>query len=127
KPYGSKGGAAGGEHVVDDEDRVAGLEGVEVNLELSRPVFELILEGFGMPRELAGLAHGHQTGAQAVGHGRGDDEPARLDGDDLVDVTAGDVVGDGVDSEPEGIDGPEQRRQVLEDDAGRRNIRDIME
>ena len=65
-----RGGAAGGEHVVDDQDPLAGMDGVAVDLELVGAVLELVLLAGDRPRQLAGLADRHEPGAEAVGDRR---------------------------------------------------------
>src|SRR4029450_9380929 len=85
------GGAAGGEHVVDDQDPLAGHDGVGVQLQGGGAVLQRVLLGLDLVGQLAGLADGDEAGAEVVGDRRGQDEPAGLDGDHLVDVAAGDI------------------------------------
>src|SRR5262249_52527055 len=47
--------AAGGQEVVDDQDLLAGLDRVAVDLERVRPVFEGVLDGDRLRRQLAEL------------------------------------------------------------------------
>ena len=70
---------------------------VAVDLELVGAVLELVLLAIHRPRQLAGLAHRHEPGAEPVGDRRGEDEAPGLDADHPVDLDAGEVVGDGVD------------------------------
>ena len=79
------GGAAGGEHVVDDEHAVVGFERVAVHLERVGAVLELVAVRVRVPRQLARLAHGHEAGTERERDRRREDEPARLDADDLGD------------------------------------------
>src|SRR4029450_783347 len=85
------GGAAGGEHVVDDQDPLAGHDGVGVQLQGGGVVLQRVLLGLDLVGQLAGLAHGDEAGAEVVGDRRGQDEPAGLDADHLVDVAAAEV------------------------------------
>ena len=80
-----RGGAAGGQHVVDDQDPLVGMDGVAVDLELVAPVLELVLLAGDCPRQLAGLAHRDERGAERVGDRRRRDEAAGFDTDDAVD------------------------------------------
>ena len=77
---------AGGQHVVDDQDPLADVDGVAVDLEQVGAVLELVLLGLDLPGQLARLADGHEAGAEPVGDRGGDDEPPGLDADDLVDA-----------------------------------------
>src|SRR5579875_1698773 len=81
-------GAAGGEQVVDDDDALAGTDGVLVNLQRVGAVLEVVLYGFGGSGELAGLADGDEAGVEAVGERGAEDEAAGFDAEDEVDVLA---------------------------------------
>ncbi len=104
---GRLGGAAGGEHVVDDEHPLGGVDGVAVDLELVGAVLELVLLAGHGPRELAGLAHRDEGGADAIGDRRAGDEAAGLDADDAVDA-------DSVEAATELVDGPAEPFAVAE-------------
>src|SRR5207248_6441327 len=114
EPHGGGGGAPGGQYVVDDEDLLIHLHGVAVELQQPRPVLELVGLGLDLPRQLADLADGHETGAEAVGHWRGDDEAPGLDTDDLADPAPHIGLRDAVDDEGEALGVGEERRYVLE-------------
>src|SRR4029453_6498671 len=79
-----RGGAAGGEQVVDDQDPLAGNDGVGVQLEGGAAVLERVLLGLDLVGQLAGLADGDEAGPEVVGHRRGQDEAAGFDADHLV-------------------------------------------
>src|SRR5204862_1270742 len=81
-------GAAGGEEVVDDEDLLAGLDGVAVDLERVRAVLERVLDRDRLGRQLAELPDRDQARIQLVGHRGAEDEAARLHPDDDVDLLA---------------------------------------
>ena len=81
--------------------RSPGIDGVAVDLELVGAVLEHVLLAGDRPGQLAGLAHGHERGAEPVGDRRGEDEAAGLDADHAVDVDAGEAVGERVDREAE--------------------------
>jgi hypothetical protein len=79
-------GAAGGEQVVDEDDALAGLDGVEVNLERVGAVFEIVGDAGDWRGELARLAHGDEAGIEAVGQSGAEDESARLNAEDEIDL-----------------------------------------
>src|SRR4029453_109210 len=64
------GGAAGGEHVVDDQDPLAGDDRVGVQLQGGAAVLERVLLGLDLVGQLAGLAGGGEAGPEGGG-GRG--------------------------------------------------------
>src|SRR5215218_669941 len=117
QPGGRPGGAAGGEHVVDDQHPLAGDDRVGVELKGGGAVLQRVLLGLHLVGQLAGLADGHEAGAEVVGDRRGEDEAARLDADHLVDVAAAEVHHRLVDHRGEGDLVGEQRGDVLEHDA----------
>ena len=88
QPGGGGRGAARGQHVVDDQHPLAGLQRILVDLEGVDPVLELVVLDVHVPRQLAGLADRHETGPEAHRDRRGDDEAAGFDPDDLVDRRA---------------------------------------
>src|SRR3954452_1331199 len=124
EPDRSRGGAARGQHVVHHEHPLTGKHTVAVDLQAIGAVLELVLLAGHGPGELAGLAHGHEGGAAAVGDGGGHDEAARLDADHTIDGDAGEVVRDGVHDEAERIRMAEHRRDVAEGDARLGVVRD---
>src|SRR5699024_3695952 len=75
-------GAAGGEEVVDDEDTLAWMDGIPVNLEGVGAVFERVFLHPGLRRELAGFANRYDAGIEEIGDGRAEDEAPALDDDD---------------------------------------------
>ena len=64
-------GAPGGQDVVDDQDALARLDAVAVQLDRGGAVLELVLLGDRLGRELALLADRHEAGAEVVGDRRG--------------------------------------------------------
>jgi hypothetical protein len=78
-------GAAGGEQVVDQDDALAGLDGVEVDLQRIRAVLQVVADAGNGRGQLLGLAHGDEAGVEAVGQRGAEDEAARLDAQDQVD------------------------------------------
>src|SRR5271154_4875862 len=77
-------GAAGGKQIVAEQHGLAGLDGVLVDFELVRAVFELVGDGGSFPGKLFGFAHGNETGAESIGERGSEDEAAGFDaGDDV--------------------------------------------
>ena len=119
EPAGRGRRAAGGEHVVDDEDPLAGVDGVAVDLELVGAVLEVVLLADDRPRQLARLADRHEPGPQAVGHRRGEDEAARLDADARGrPATSSKRSTRSSIARPKAAGVAEQRRDVAEHDTG---------
>ena len=117
--------AAGGQQVVDDQDALAGGDGVAVDLEGVRAVLERVLDGDRLGRELAELADRHEAGVELVGHRRAEDEPARLHPDDDVDPHAGERLEHEVDGFLVCGGVLEQGRDVVEEDPWLREIGDL--
>src|SRR5687767_10347082 len=69
-------GPAGRQEVVDDEHFRAGTDGVAVHLERGRAVLEVVFDADYVGRQLAELAHRHETHAQLVRDRRAEDEAA---------------------------------------------------
>ena len=80
--------AAGGDEVVDQDDALALADGIRVDLHLVDAVFERIGDAHGFVRQLALLADRHEPGRELMRHGAAEDEAARLDARDLVDLRA---------------------------------------
>src|SRR5690606_30203183 len=118
-------GPAGGEHVVDEEDPLPGLDRVHVRLERVGPVLERVVDAARLERELARLAHRREAGPEVERDGRREDEATRLDADDEVDVVRGEVVGQLPHDGGEEVRVGEDRREVLELDPGLREVRDV--
>jgi hypothetical protein len=86
---GGEAGASGGDEIVDDDDVLASLDGVLVDLDAVRAVFERVVLADDVPRQLALLSHGDEAYRELMRDGAAQDEPARLDARDLVDANAG--------------------------------------
>ena len=120
-----RGGAAGRDHVVDDEHPLARVHGVAVDLEEVGAVLERVLLALDLPRQLARPCARARTRAAAVGDRRREDEAARFDAEHLVDRLVGERRREGVDGRREGVGGGQQRRDVAEDDARLGPVGDI--
>ena len=125
QPARGRRGATGGEHVVDDEDPLAGMDRVAVHLQLVGAVLEAVLLAHDRPRQLARLAHGHEPGPDLERDGRGEDEPARLHPEHPIDGTCPEAVDELGDRPVEGLRVAEQRRDVAEGDPGLRVVGDV--
>src|SRR5450631_2030671 len=68
--------AAGGEQIVDHQDPLAGLDRVAMDLERVRSIFERVLDGDRLGRQLAQLADRNEASVEQVGHRRAKDEAA---------------------------------------------------
>ena len=80
--------AAGGDQIVDQDHLLAGRDAVLVHLHLVQPVFEAVGDAHRLVRQLALLADRHEAGRKLVRDRAAEDEAARLDAGDLVDLRA---------------------------------------
>jgi hypothetical protein len=96
-----------------------------MDLERIHAVLEDVLGGVRRPRQLAGLAHGDEAGADLVRHRPAEDEPACLGGRDDVDPPLARERRDLVDRLRERRRVQQQRGDVLEDDPGLWEVRDV--
>lgn len=111
-------GASGGHEVVDEEDALADAESIGMYFESVRAVFECVVDAVDGAWEFAGFSDGDETGRESLGDGDAEDEAAAFGTDDEVDSLASVWVGHEFDGECERSGIGEQRREVLEDDAG---------
>ena len=100
-----------------------GLMRVAVHLHLVEPVFERIGDAHRLVRKLAALADRHEAGGKLMRDGAADDEAARLDAGDLVDLRAGPGMHQLVHRAAEGARIAEQRGDVAEEDPRLRIVR----
>jgi hypothetical protein len=75
QPDDSRSGAAGSEHVIDDEHLLSRHERVPVHLEQVGAVLELVLLALDLPRQLPGRAHGDEPGPRAQATGAANTNP----------------------------------------------------
>jgi hypothetical protein len=80
--------APGGEDVIHDQHAISRRKRPVLHLDGRLGVLELVGGPVRHAGQLALLAHRHESGAEVVRNGRGDDEPARLDADDLLNRSA---------------------------------------
>ena len=81
-------------------------------------VLQVVADAGGWRGELLGLAHGDEAGVEAVGQRGAEDEAARLDAEDQVDLLADVVLRQRVDELREAGLVLQQRGDVVEEDAG---------
>src|SRR5262249_58446630 len=118
------GGAAGGDQVIDQDHAVALGYRVLVHLHLVDAVFERISDGDALVGQLALLADRHEAGRYLVRDRAAEDEAARLDAGDLVDLASRPGLHQLVDRAAEGARIAQQRRDVAEHDPGLGIVRD---
>ena len=102
-----------------------GMDRVAVDLELVLAVLERVVLAHDRPWQLAGLANRHEPGPHAVRDRRGDDEAARLHAEHAIGAARRRSGRPGRRSIGEGIAVTEQRRDVAEADARRREVVDV--
>src|SRR5581483_6546737 len=119
------GRAAGGEQVVDDEHALAAAHGVGVHLEGIAAVLEVVGRAHRGRRQLARLAHGRKPGADAIRNGGAEDEAAALDADNELDALIAERQHQRVDRKAKSLAILEERRDVVEEDAGFRKIGNV--
>ena len=116
---------ARGEEVVVDEDPLPVGDRVGVDLERVDPVFEDVLGRDRVVGQLARLARRDEADAQLTGQRAAEDEPARLRGDDVVDLKRRDDLRQAADRQVERPRVEQQGRDVLEDDPGLGEVGDV--
>src|ERR1700682_6373523 len=118
-------GAARGQYIIDDQDLLAGFDGIRMDLELVGSVLELVRLADGFPGQLAHLADGYETGVELDGDRRARDETARLDGGHEVGCRLGPPLRHHVDDLAKYLLAGGQRRDVAKNDAGLREAGDV--
>ena len=86
---GGGGSAPRGDQVIDDQDLVALVDTVDMDFHLVRSVFQFILHGYGLPGQLALLAHGDKPDGELMRHRPAQDKAPRLYPGDAGDGAAG--------------------------------------
>src|SRR5262249_7550767 len=88
-------------------------------------VFERIADGDALERQLALLSDRHEAGRDLMGDGAAENEAARLDARDLVDLATGPRVHQLVDRAPKSARIAKKRGDVAKHDARLGIIRDV--
>ena len=115
---GGVGGAAGGQHVVDQHHPVARPARVGVDLQRVGAVLQGIVLANGPVRQLARLADQRQRQVEPLGERRAEQEAAALDAGDPVGAPRGALLGEPGHDARQQAAGGEQRGDVAEQDAG---------
>ncbi len=84
EPAGGQRGPPRGDKVVDEMDPRAGRAGIDVHRQAIGAIFERIILGDGLARQLPVLADEEEPGAEVKRDGRGEYEAARVDSRDQV-------------------------------------------
>ncbi len=119
------GGASGGKDIVNDDDVLAGEDGVGVHFEGVGTVFEDVFDADRFMGKLLGLADGDEAGVQGKGDGGGEEIAARFDADDDVDGGGAVMVAKSGNGFAEAGFIFEESGDVVEVDAGFREIGDF--
>jgi len=115
--------AARVQQIVDHEHPRAARDGVGMDLDRIRAVFQRIFFGEFLAGQFAGLADGDETRAQRVGDRRAEHVPAGLDSHHILDPGVAIAVGEEVDHGPKAGRIAQQRGDVAEQNAGDGKIR----
>ena len=100
------------DQIVDQNHPFSFGDRVLVHLHVVEPVFERIGDRDRVVRQLALLADRHEARRQLMRDRAAQDEPARLDASDLVDLRSGPGLHEFVDGAAKGLGVAEQRRDV---------------
>lgn len=117
--------SAGRQDVVDQQDAIAGLDGVGVNLEDIGPVFEGVSLAASRCGKLSGFADRNEARRKVPCDGGSEDEPARLGAGDDLDVHRAEGLREVLDREGQAGLIAEHRGDVLEDDPRFREVGDV--
>ncbi len=108
---------ASGDQVVDKENALTRLNRIFMKFDLVLA----ILKGIALPdrpvRQLAFLPHGDETDGKLMRNGAAENEPTRLDADDLVDLISGERLHHFIDDAAKRARVRQERRYVPEHDA----------
>jgi len=107
------------------EHALARVDRVDVDLDRIGPVLEAERLAQRLRRQLARLADRAEPRAEAVGHRTAENEPPALDAHDDVDARPGKRRREALDGGPEPFRVAKQRRDVVEENARLREIRDV--
>src|SRR2546423_5349643 len=118
-------GAACCQDVVMHQDALSVRDRVGMELQGVFAVFERVGRAHGLPGQLPRPSCGHEPAPELVGKRRAENEPTRLRTEDHVWLARLDPAGEQVDGLSEGRLVAEQRHDVLEDDPGLREVRDV--
>ena len=101
-----------GKYVVDNQNPLARMDGVTVDLKLVAAVFEAVLLADNGPRKFARLAHRHEACTGSIRNRCTKYEPTCFDPDHMVDRNALELFDHAIDSLSQGSSVAEERRDV---------------
>src|SRR5690348_15298316 len=104
---------------------MAPANGVTVNFKHVIAVFQIVGGARHLGGQLTGLAYRNEAGVQAVSDHGSEDESSRLDTDNPVDPASDIMISEGVDSASQPNRVLQQSRDVIEQNAGLREIRNF--
>src|SRR5690606_22025392 len=116
--------SAGRDQIIDQQYLVSAADGIGVDLDGVDAVLEAVLLADRLPRQLALLADRHEAAAEFVGDGAAEDEAARLDARNMVDLATQERPYEFVDRGAEADRIGYERGDVAELDAGLGVVRD---
>jgi hypothetical protein len=117
-------GAAGGEKIIDEDDTLATLDGVEMDFKAIGAVLEIIGDTGDGRGQLARLANGNEAGVEPIGQRGAEDESAGLNAENEIDFALKIMRGQSVNELREAGLVFEQRGDVVKEDAGLGKIGD---
>ncbi len=122
---GGRGGAAGSQQVVTDENFLAGLHGVLMDFESVGAVLELVRDARRFRRQLFRFSHGDKTRAEPVRQRGSKNESARFHTDHQVHGLAGVVAAKLIHERAKTGGILQQRGQIVEKNSRLRVIRNF--
>src|SRR6266851_2666782 len=117
--------AARRQYIIDDQDLLAGLDGVQVHLELVGAVFELVSVTDRLPGQLSDLADRDEPGTELDRNRSGRDETAGFDRRHQVRRRVGPPLRHHVDDLAEELLSSQQGCDVSKHDAGLREVGNV--
>ena len=112
------------DQVVYDDNAHTRRDVLAVHLDLRRAVFEVIRDARGRARQLAALADRNKGLVQIVCHRHAEQEAPRLQSDDRIEFRIPDLRRHLIYRQPQPVRVLEYARDITEDDAGLRVVRD---
>src|SRR5262245_56184311 len=113
------------QQIVDNQNALSRLDRILVHFQAVTAVFQLVGGAHRRRRQFAELAHRHEAGTDAIGNRRAQNEAAAFDSDDDFDLPSAIRYRQAVDRHPKPFGVPEQRGDVVEQNAGFRKVRHV--
>src|SRR5580693_5303925 len=118
-----RGGAAGGEHIVDDQHMLTAPDGVDMHFQRVGSVFELVLDPLDRGGKFFGFADRYESGVQRVGDSGRENKSARFDAHHFVDSPPRKLRSQRVNQQVQSLRVLEQGGDVVKQDTGLGKIR----